>query len=183
MDRGGNFWYSPKKGLFNLEYFKINEKRVLTPERTLREVNFIEEILHLKPGAEILDLACGVGRHSIELAKRGYKVTGLDINPALLKEARRRAKKQMVKIRWICKDMREITFQEKFDVVLNLFTSFGYFTEKENQELISKVSKALKPQGYFVIEVNHREIPFITFPATRFYKSWKRFLDSFRKQF
>ena len=87
-----NFWYLPKGGLFNLDYFKINAKRILTPERTLKESNFIEDVLHLKEGIEILDLACGIGRHSIEFAKRGYKVTGLDINPILLKEARKREK-------------------------------------------------------------------------------------------
>lgn len=152
-------WYLPKGGVFDVEYFRINEKRILTYERTRKEVNFIEEILNLKPGAKILDLGCGVGRHSLEFAKRGFKVTGLDVNPVLLKEAKKREKKQGVrtKIRWVCKDMRKIAFKEKFDVVLNLFTTFGYFTERENQNLIFKVSRALKEGGYFVLEVNHRE--------------------------
>jgi SAM-dependent methyltransferase len=134
-------WYLPQNKLFDLNYLKIYEKKILTPERTLREVNFIEKVLNLKPGMNILDLACGAGRHSIELARRGYKVFGQDINPFFLK---------------IAKDMREIPFKNKFDAIINIFTAFGYFEkEKDNQKVIFAVAKALKKRGLFLIDVNN----------------------------
>lgn len=149
-------WYLPQSGLFDLNYLKIYEKKILTPERTLQEVNFIEKILNLKPRMEILDLACGAGRHSIELARRGYKVVGQDINPLFLNIAKRRARKVGVKISWIQRDMREIPFKEKFDAIINIFTAFGYFEkEEDNQKVLFEIAKALKKNGVFLIDINN----------------------------
>jgi len=151
------FWYSPKGKVFNKDFWKFY-KKILTFRRTKEEVNFIKKVLKLKPGMKILDLCCGYGRHSIELAKQGYEVVGQDINPFFLKEAEKSAKKIGVKIQWVENDMRKIPFKKEFDVVLNLFTSFGYFEkEKDHQKVFFEVNKALKPKGYFFLDVINRE--------------------------
>ena len=150
-------WYSLKGGLFSKNYLR-QYKEMLTPQRTKEEVDCIEKVLKIKPSMEILDLCCGYGRHSIELAKRGYEVTGQDINPLFLKEAKKTAQKAGVKIRWIKRDMRKISSRREFDVILNLFTSFGYFKkEEDHQKVISEVYKALKPKGFFLLDVINRE--------------------------
>jgi SAM-dependent methyltransferase len=98
-------------------------------------------------------LGCGQGRHSILLAKKGYNVTGIDYSDYLLKIAKNRAKKEKVKINFIKKDAKKLDFENEFDVILNLFTSFGYETDKNNEKIIEKVSKALKKGGKFLIDL------------------------------
>lgn len=150
-------WYSKEDGLFSPSYVKDFE-HITTNERTKLEIDFLEKVLKLKKGVKILDLACGYGRHSIELARRGYKVTGVDINSSLLKEAKRLARKSGVTITWVESDMRNLPFKESFDFILNLFTSFGYFDNDEDDKLIvQKVAQALKPGGQFVLDVDSRD--------------------------
>jgi len=123
-------WYTEEGGFFSSDYFEeyVDD---LTPERTKTEVDFLEKELKLKKGMNILDLACGHGRHAIELAKRGYLMTGQDINASFLKNAKQSAKKAGVEVNWIKSDIRQIPFEDEFDVVLNLFTSFGYLENDE----------------------------------------------------
>ncbi len=125
--------------------------------RTEAQVDFVEKVCNLEKGAKILDLGCGWGRHSIELAKRGYEVTGLEINPSYIKEAKKRASSAGVKIDFVEKDMRKITFSEEFDAIILLWNSFGYFSDKENEKLIKSIYKALKEEGHFVLEIINRD--------------------------
>src|SRR5919199_5263013 len=105
-------------------------------ERTPAEVDGLEAVAGLRPPMRILDLGCGQGRHSIELARRGYEVTGLDQSPVLLAEAKHRAAEAGVNVRWILADMRDAP-KEDFDLCVNLFTSFGYFAEDaDNQRVL-----------------------------------------------
>lgn len=150
-------WYLPRKKVFDKNFFEFY-KKILTAKRTKREVEFIIKILRLKPGLKILDLACGWGRHAIEFAKRGYKVVGQDINYFLLQEGKKICLKENVKINWIRSDMRRIPFKNEFDVIVNLFTSFGYYEKEEDcQKVIFEIAKALKPKSYFVLDVINRE--------------------------
>lgn len=92
-----------------------------------------------------MDLGCGYGRHSLELAKRGYKVVGLDYSGYMINLARKKAKKENLNIKFIKGDMRKINFENHFDYVLSFFTSFGYFTkESERLRVIKEVYRALK---------------------------------------
>ena len=123
-------------------------------ERTEREVEFILEKLELEPPARILDLACGHGRISIALARRGYRVTGLDLSPRSLELARAAAEQERLDVEWVHADMREIPAGAQFDAVVNLFTAFGYFDdEEENQRVLDGVAAALVPGGRFLIDV------------------------------
>ncbi|HXM52598.1 MAG TPA: class I SAM-dependent methyltransferase [Candidatus Binatus sp.] len=127
-------------------------------ERTPVEIDQLEALLALRPPRRILDLPCGQGRHAIELARRGYEVTGVDLSPFLLKVAEERARAAGVRVRWLSGDMRQPLAGERFDVALNLFTSLGYFAdEADDRRVVSAAAAMLAPGGRFVIEVINGE--------------------------
>ena len=150
-------WYTEGAGFFGPSYLKEYAK-ILTPERTKNEVDFLVRTLGIKRGSKILDCPCGHGRHSIELASRGYKVTSQDINTFFLRKAKEIAKRASVSVKWITGDMRDIKFENYFDVALNLFTSFGYLeNEDEDLKVIKQASKCLRTGGKFVLDVINRD--------------------------
>src|SRR5207245_4449387 len=104
--------------------------RYVHPE-TPAQVEAIDKILHLRKGGRILDLGCGAGRHSIGLAQRGYRVTGLDLSAPLLAEARKAARGAGVKATFVQGDMRRLRFRGAFDAAISSFTSFGFFARQE----------------------------------------------------
>lgn len=123
-------------------------------ERTPVEMDQLEALLALRPPLRILDLPCGQGRHAIELARRGYDVTGVDLSPFMLKVAEERARAEGVRVRWLAGDMREAIADARFDVVLNLFTSLGYFAdEADDRRVVDAAASMLAPGGRFVLEV------------------------------
>jgi SAM-dependent methyltransferase len=127
-------------------------------ERTPIEVDQLEALLQLRPPLRILDLPCGQGRHAIELARRGYQVTGVDLSPYLIGVATARAEAAGVEVRWLEGDMRRPVSAETFDLVLNLFTSFGYFLDEADDRLVTQAAAAmLEPGGRFLLEVINGE--------------------------
>lgn len=150
-------WYSQEGGLFDADYLE-EYAAVISPERTRQEVQFIVDVLQLRPGMRVLDLACGHGRHAIALAKLGLSMVGQDLNEFFLHQAREASQTAGVKIEWIKRDMREISFTNEFDMVINMFTAFGYLEDdNEDQEVLKQVSQALKSGGCFLIDVINRE--------------------------
>src|SRR5512135_491590 len=95
------------------------------------EVEGILVFLALPLGAAVEDLGCGRGRHAIPLARRGYRVTGVDISDYMLQKARRSAAREGVDVEWVQEDMRTFCRRDAFDLVISLFTSFGYFSDEE----------------------------------------------------
>jgi SAM-dependent methyltransferase len=131
---------------------------ILTPERTAQEVAGVMILLSLPPGARVLDLCCGQGRHAVPLARAGYRVTGLDRSPYLLGRARRAAARAGAEIDWVQGDMRSLPWREHFDACINLFTAFGYFEEEgENQEVLHQVYRSLKPGGQLFLDIANRD--------------------------
>src|SRR2546428_8376179 len=127
-------------------------------ERTPVEIDQLEALLTLRPPRRILDLPCGQGRHAIELARRGYDVTGADLSPYLLEVAEERGRARGVRVRWLSADMRRPIAGETFDVVLNLFTSLGYFAhEADDRKVVRAASAMLGPGGHFVLELINGE--------------------------
>jgi SAM-dependent methyltransferase len=127
-------------------------------ERTPVEIDRLEVLLALRPPRRILDLPCGQGRHAIELARRGYDVTGVDLSPFLLKVAEERARADGVRVHWLVGDMRQPVAGERFDVVLNLFTSLGYFAdEADDRKVVDAAAAMLEPGGRFLLEVINGE--------------------------
>lgn len=149
-------WYHT---FFDENYLK-HWSLVLTPERTQREVDFVLETLALSEEACILDLCCGQGRHALEFAKKGYQVIGLDFSETLLNHAQKQAKEKNLPVKFVRSDMRYIPFEGEFDAVVNLFTSFGYLEDdEEDEKVIKAVSKALKTEGKFLIDLsNHARL-------------------------
>jgi SAM-dependent methyltransferase len=124
-------------------------------ERADEEAALIWRLLELQPGMEVLDLACGHGRISNRLAERGAQVTGLDATPFFLEVARRDAAERGVEVEYVQGDMRELPWEERFDAVVSWFTSFGYFDDEANREVLGDVRSALKPGGSVLIEGNN----------------------------
>lgn len=138
------------------------------PEAVKKQCDFIEKALELKKDMRILDLACGQGRHAIELAKRGYNVVGLDYSDYLLNVAKEKAKKEEVNVEFIKGDMRNLPFENEFDAIYNIFTSFGYFSDEDNFKVLKEVHKALKKGGKFLIDLSNPIAVIKNFQ----YKSW-----------
>src|ERR1700730_7851805 len=127
-------------------------------ERTPIEIDRLEALLALRPPLRILDLPCGQGRHALEVARRGYDVTGGDLSPFLLQVAEDRARADGVRVRWLEGDMRQPIAGERFDVVLNLFTSLGYFAdEADDRKVVEAAAAMLVPGGRFLLEVINGE--------------------------
>jgi SAM-dependent methyltransferase len=140
------------QGWFGPEYLALYDATLA--ERTPLEVDQIEALLQLHPPRRVLDLPCGQGRHAIEFAQRGYDVTGVDLSEYMLGVARKRADAAGVRVRWLAGDMREALPGERFDLVLNLFTSFGYFDVEENDHrVLGAAASMLEPGGRFLLEV------------------------------
>jgi len=117
------------------------------------EAAAVWKALKLKRGSRVLDLACGTGRHSILLARRGAAVLGVDKTPSYLEEARRRAA-SIKNCRFALGDMRRLPFENEFDGAINLWTSFGYFAKpSDDLKALKGVARALKPGGLFLIEL------------------------------
>jgi SAM-dependent methyltransferase len=143
-------------------FWKNVEPVLFHRQRMTNAPGEIDKIISLggfKPGSKILDLCCGVGRHSIELARRGFDVTGIDITTRYLKQAEARAKKDGIKIEFINADMRKFVRKSRFDVVINLFTSFGFFeNQKDDKKVITNVYRSLKRGGILVMDLIGREV-------------------------
>jgi SAM-dependent methyltransferase len=123
------------------------------------EVEKVVSLLQLKSGACVLDLGCGTGRHSLELARRGFQVIGIDRTAMFLEEARTRAAAEKLKIQFVEADMRTFVSPEKFDAIVNLYTSFGYFEDpEEDKRVLKNVFASLKLGGKFLIDVIGKEV-------------------------
>lgn len=106
--------------------------------------------LRAQPPAAALDVACGTGRHAVVLADLGYDVLGIDLSAPSIAQARRRAR---ANVRFQVLDMRAIEWRDRFDVALNLFTSFGYFgAEDDERRVLAGIRRALRPGGELVID-------------------------------
>ncbi|NLO90888.1 MAG: class I SAM-dependent methyltransferase [Elusimicrobia bacterium] len=134
------------------------------------EAAFMARALKLGKGKSLLDLACGPGRHSLEFARRGIRVTGLDITASYLALARREAARRGLEARFVRGDMRSPGFEAEFDAALCAFTSFGYFSKADDLKVLRGVRRALKPGGLFLIDVMDK-----TWLARNFRpRSWER---------
>jgi SAM-dependent methyltransferase len=133
---------------------------LFTRERLAAGDEHVEQALALiRPrGRAALDLACGPGRCSIALARRGFTVTGVDRTRLLLDRARARARRARVAVEWVRADMRDFVREESFDLALSMFTSFGYFDDKEDDLVVLRnVLASLKPGGVFLMELVGKE--------------------------
>jgi len=108
------------------------------------------EFLSLPKHTEVLDLACGKGRHAMQIHTLGYDVVGVDLSPQSIESANSMAESGLS---FKTGDMRELPFNSEFDLIVNLFTSFGYFQQEgENIKVIESIAKTLRPKGRLVLD-------------------------------
>jgi 2-polyprenyl-3-methyl-5-hydroxy-6-metoxy-1,4-benzoquinol methylase len=140
-------WYEELFKDYGMKYDNEN-----FAQGTPGECNFIEKEINSNKKLKILDIGCGTGRHSIELAKRGYTVTGIDLSDSLLKRAKEKAAEQNLKIDFQKQDARDLPFREEFDLVIMLCE--GAFplmeTDEMNFKILQNATKTLKPKGKMI---------------------------------
>ena len=129
----------------------------LNPERTRRDADFLERALEPPSGGHLLDIGCGTGRLANLLASRGYRVTAIDVSSAFLQIAEGDSTCLNVTVDYRHQDMRTIGWEEQFDAAFCYFTTFGYFSDAENADVLHRVARALKPGGRFLVETMNRD--------------------------
>ena len=146
-------------------YYKVF--KVFTPiDRTVKEVDGFIQLCHennLLPSnpidISILDICCGYGRHSIELAKRGFNISGVDISPPLIEQAKSDAKKESIdfdNLTFKVGDIRDIPFPgESFGAIINMYTSFGNYSDEENIKCMYEINRVIKPSGFVFFDLNN----------------------------
>jgi SAM-dependent methyltransferase len=138
-------------------WFDTSWYHILYKHRDFNEAElFIDNVcqyLALPSESVVLDLACGKGRHAFYLARKGFEVTGLDLSARSIAEASQSAH---ARLQFHIHDMREVYKADHFDVVFNLFTSFGYFEDKADDEaVLQSIAAGLKSRGLFVFDYLH----------------------------
>jgi SAM-dependent methyltransferase len=126
--------------------------RVPTEEQTRAEADFIQKVLRLSPRARVLDVPCGGGRHSLELAARGHQVTGVDLSSDFLKVARAQATGRRLPVTWEQREMGDLPWPGAFDGAFCFGNSFGYLDDAGNAHFLKAVAAALKPGARFVLD-------------------------------
>jgi SAM-dependent methyltransferase len=141
-------------------------------ELAVRQVERILRLLGgetgaLRPPALILDVCCGYGRHSIELARRGFRVVGVDISAVQVGHARQKAAAAGTAPGLVIGDARALPVRGPFDAAINMFLSFGYFaTDAENQAMLDAIARALRPGGRLLVDFWNREHEIRSFQPT-----------------
>lgn len=136
-------------------------------------VSFIIEVLNLKKGNEILDIACGAGYQSIEFAKQGFKVTAFDIAQSLIGFAKRSAKDAKVDVNFYAGDMRDMSFKSQFKAAVMLSHSFGFFDHEMNKHVLKETYDALLEGGCLLLDLmNPYNLP-------KFQKTWTQLEEGF----
>jgi SAM-dependent methyltransferase len=149
--------------LFDEDYLRTLP--FLTPQATQAEAEFVIDAMGLLPGAQLLDVGCGYGRHAMELAARGFHVVGLDLSTPLLVRGGEEAHRRGLTINFIRGDMRELDFEAQFDGAYCLFSTFGYFDEETNKKTVANIARALRPGGRLLIEILNRDYVIADLPT------------------
>ena len=148
----GVAWYDEVfEGTYDLMTFHL-----FTPERNWEESEFIRTALQLVRGDEVLDLACGHGRHALLLARRGIRVTGLDKFERYLQMGREKAGD--LPVRFVRGDLRTMEFHGEFDAAYCFFTSFGFYDDETNFDILRRTGRALAAGGRLLLDLQNREL-------------------------
>ena len=144
--------------------------RAMSPEATSAEVDFLEKALGITSGACLLDIPCGHGRHSLELSRRGFRITGVDLS----EDALRAARQQASDVEWVHADMRTVSWESEFDGAFCFGNSFGYLDHETASGFLRSLARALKPGARLVIDTGMAAESIL---PTRQQKRWFRLGD------
>jgi SAM-dependent methyltransferase len=151
-----NSWHNQDKFWELFEPLLFNQQHRLSAKA---EVESVVKLLKMQQNDRILDLCCGIGRHSIELSRHGFDVVGIDRTTAYIEKARREADKNDLNVEFVVGDMREYCRPNSFDIVINLFGSFGYFEDhNDDRKVVKNMYASLCSGGKFIIETMGKEI-------------------------
>jgi len=158
------FWGDPEMTVWHEEddFWEIMAPKIFGKQHWQRapvEVGNVISLLKLGQGAYVLDLCCGPGRHSLELARRGFQVVGVDRTSKYLEAARRQAEAEGLNVDFMQEDMRNFCRPDTFNAVLNLYTSFGYFENPEDdRKVLRNVHLSLKTGGKLLMDLMGKEV-------------------------
>jgi len=127
-------------------------RAAISDKQTDAEADFIQKHLQLSPGNKVLDVPCGNGRLSLELARRGFVLTGLDIALEFLEEAEQKSDQAGLNIDWHRREMRDLPWTARFDGAFCFGNSFGYLNDDENDDFLQALSQTLKPNARFILD-------------------------------
>jgi SAM-dependent methyltransferase len=151
-----NSWHNQDKFWELFEPFLFNQQRQANAKA---EAEQVIKLLGISENARVLDLCCGAGRHSLELARMGFDVVGIDRTASFIEKAKRKAGEAGLKVTFIVDDMRSFCQPDDFDVVMNLFGSFGYFENPDDdRQVVKNMVASLRPGGKLLIETMGKEI-------------------------
>jgi ubiquinone/menaquinone biosynthesis C-methylase UbiE len=149
-------WYEDKNLWKGLETTLFNPRIMASTDDQVKQV---VKLSGLRKGAKVLDLCCGIGRHSLELARKGFKVVGVDLTEGYLSKARKQARAESLNIQFVRDDMRRFCQLEYFDAVINMYTAFGYFENPaDDRRVLSNIYYSLRKGGTLIIETMSKEI-------------------------
>jgi SAM-dependent methyltransferase len=145
----------------NKELWQVSEPILFAEERiqaTAGEVDKVAALLQLQPASAVLDMCCGIGRHSLELARRGHTVTGVDKTADYLAKARLQAEAEGLPVEFIQQEMNAFCRLDSFDAAISMYTSFGYYEDPaDNQRVLLNICASLKPGGKLMIDLHGKE--------------------------
>ena len=148
-------------------------QRVVSEEQNRQEADFIQRVLGLAPPSRLLDVPCGGGRLSLELARRGFQLTGIDYSKEFLKVARSISAERGLAIAWERRDMRDLPWRKKFEGVFCFGNSFGYLDDKGNADFLKSALTVLKPGGTFVLDASSVVLAVIPTPPFTKASEWR----------
>ena len=155
-------WYDT---LFDHRYVGFYEE-LLDVAVAARDVAFLDRAMALSAGCRVLDLGCGFGRHAVELAARGYRVTGVDLSAPMLEMAHALAAERSVSVDFVQRDMRQIADLGPFDACACIYTVLGYFDDDENASVLAGLHDVLVPDARVALDLTNPLVMFKAWPAS-----------------
>ncbi len=143
------------QNIFDQKYIELYARDITTAKRTEAEVAFLKAVI--PPKTRVLDVGCGYGRHAIALAKSGFEVVGIDSSEYMISEARKKASEAGCSPTFILQDALTMSFNNEFDAVISMFSSFGYFEDqRDNVKVLQNIYSAISFGGVFVLDVANK---------------------------
>lgn len=143
-------------------FWELFEPILFDQQRQLKakvEVDGVISLLNIQQYSRVLDLSCGTGRHSLELARRGFQIVGVDRTTSFIEKAKQKAEEEGLTVEFVVEDMRDYRRPDTFDAAINLFGSFGYFDDPEDdRRVVRNMHASLRSGGKLLIETAGKEI-------------------------